>query len=122
MYIVHISYCVGIYSDVIDKVDKEPPFDLHAYLAPPPVPTAATANAEISSTKATTIVSNNTSSSNTPTTTNTAISTATLATTTAIDKPKKEPSKPKLYVMISLYVFVYILHHVQDKLHYSTIH
>lgn len=86
--------CVGVYSDVIDKVDKEPPFDLHAYLAPPPVSISTTTNADTSGGVTITIASS--------TATATTTSTVTPATPTAIDKPKKEPSKPKLYVLISL--------------------
>ena len=87
---------VGIYSDVIDKVDKEPPFDLHAYLAPPPASTSATSNSEANNVMTTTTASTATATTTTTTTTNT----VTPATPTAVDKPKKEPSKPKLYVQI----------------------
>ena len=85
--------CIGMYSDVIDKVDKEPPFDLHAYLAPPSASTMTTSNADTSSVITTTASS---------TTTATVTSTVTPTTATTVDKPKKEPSKPKLYVLISL--------------------
>lgn len=87
---------VGIYSDVIEKVDKEPPFDLHAYLAPPPTCTSATSNAETNNAMTTTTASTTTATTTTTTTTNT----VTPATPTAVDKPKKEPSKPKLYVQV----------------------
>ena len=81
-----------MYSDVIDKVDKEPPFDLHAYLAPS-VSTTTTSNAVTSSVMTTTASST--------TTTTTVTSTVTTTTSATADKPKKEPSKPKLYVPIS---------------------
>ena len=74
---------------MIDKVDKEPPFDLHAYLAPPPVATTAATNADSSGIMTTTTASSTT----TVITTNT----VTPATPTSVEKPKKEPSKPKLY-------------------------
>lgn len=97
-----LCMCVGIYSDVIDKVDKEPPFDLHAYLAPPPSSTSTTSNPETSSGTTTTALSITTTTSTTTTTS----STVTPATPTAVDKPKKEPSKPKLYVLYNLLVNV----------------
>ena len=88
---------VGIYSDVIDKVDKEPPFDLHAYLAPPPASTSSTSNAEANNVMTTTTASTTTAAA---TTTSTTTNTVTPSTPTAVDKPKKEPSKPKLYVQV----------------------
>ena len=89
---------LGIYSDVIDKVDKEPPFDLHAYLTPPSVSTSTTLNTATNS-----VVTTSTASS-TATTAATTTSTVTPVTPTAVDKPKKEPSKPKLYVQSSWFV------------------
>ena len=95
---VSCTHFIGIYSDVIDKVDKEPPFDLHAYLAPPSASTTATLNAETSSATTTTVSS---TAATTTTTAATATVTSTVTPTAAanVDKPKKEPSKPKLYVL-----------------------
>lgn len=90
---------VGIYSDVIDKVDKEPPFDLHAYLTPPPTSTSTTLSTETIGAVTTTISSTTTAATTTTTSTGTPPPAATAA---AVDKPKKEPSKPKLYVPSSL--------------------
>ena len=90
---------IGMYSDVIDKVDKEPPFDLHAYLAPPSASTTTTSNAETSSVITTTVSSTATTTTTAATVTSTITPTIAAA---AVDKPKKEPSKPKLYVPTSL--------------------
>jgi len=81
------------YADVIDRVDKEPPFDLHSYLAPPSTTTTTTSAATA---EANNLVTSPASSS-TPTTSQ-----------TSIEKPKKEPSKPKLYV-ITLHVYVWLM-------------
>ena len=91
---------VDMYSEVIEKIDKEPPFDLHAYLAPPSSTTSTTLNAETSSTVSTTISSTTAATTATTTTTTTTTTSAvTPASATAVDKPRKEPSKPKLYVL-----------------------
>jgi len=87
----HMCTChIDTYADVIDRVDKEPPFDLHSYLAPPSTTTTAT-------TSAVTAEANNVVT--TPVSSSTATTTTTTTSQTSTEKPKKEASKAKLYVM-----------------------
>ena len=98
MYI-RITY-VDTYSDVIERIDKEPPFDLHAYLAPSSSSTSTALNIETSNVVSTAISSTAaTTAAITTTTTTTTTSTVTPTSSTVVDKPRKEPSKPKLYVL-----------------------